>query len=284
MLLDGKKIATEILAEIKSKLGGRAPGLAFILVGDDPGSKAYVKMKEKACIELGYFSEVVRLPQDVKEEKLLTEIQRLNADEKIHGILVQQPLPSQISTKHIVEMTRPEKDVDGFHPLNLGKAMQGEEDGFLPCTPLGILTLLGRSGIDPGGKDVVIVGRSNIVGKPLATMLAQKKPGCNATVTLAHSRTHNLGDVCKRADILIAAIGREKFITKEMVKEGAVVIDVGINRSADGKLVGDVDFDAVAPIASAITPVPGGIGPMTIAMLLFNTYTSFNRCTGFFYA
>lgn len=281
-ILDGKKIALEIRSEIKDKLGGTQPGLAFILIGDDPASKTYVGMKEKACKEVGFHSRIIRFPEDVTEEQLINKIDQLNHDEKIHGILVQQPLPSHISTKKVVEATLPEKDVDGFHPINLGKAMMGEDTGFLPCTPLGILTLLGRSDIDPAGKHVVIVGRSNIVGKPLAAMLAQKKPGCNATVTLAHSRTRDLGHVCRTADILISAIGRPHYITADMVHEGAIVIDVGINR-VQGKLVGDVDYANVAPKASFITPVPGGVGPMTIAMLLYNTYKSFQRWTDGYY-
>lgn len=281
-ILDGRKVAAAIRAEIKEKLGGPQPGLAFILIGDDPASKTYVGMKEKACKEVGFYSLIIRFPEDVTEKQLLDKIAELNQSEKIHGILVQQPLPSHISTKNVVETILPEKDVDGFHPINLGKAMMGEETGFLPCTPLGILTLLGRSGIDPAGKHVVVVGRSNIVGKPIASMLSQKKPGCNATVTLAHSRTRDLAHVCRTADILIAAIGKPHYITADMVHEGAIVIDVGINR-LNGKLVGDVDYAAVAPKASHITPVPGGVGPMTIAMLLYNTYTSFQRWTNGYY-
>jgi methylenetetrahydrofolate dehydrogenase (NADP+) / methenyltetrahydrofolate cyclohydrolase len=281
-IIDGTKIAADIRQEIKEKLGGTQPGLAFILIGEDPGSKVYVGMKEKACKEVGFHSRTIRFLEDVPEDDLIAKIHELNQDDKIHGILIQQPLPSHISTQKVVEATLPEKDVDGFHPINLGKAMMGDDTGHLPCTPLGVLTLLGRSGIDPGGKHVVIAGRSNIVGKPLATMLAQKKPGCNATVTLAHSRTRDLPHVCRTADILISAIGRPHYITADMVRKGAVVIDVGINRQ-NGKLVGDVDYDSVSEIASHITPVPGGVGPMTIAMLLYNTYQSFTRCTNGYY-
>lgn len=281
MIIDGKKVAASIRQEIKEKvekLSGRKPGLAFILVGNDPASQAYVRMKKKGCQEVGFYSETIELPEDVTEEMLLKELERLAQDEKIDGILVQQPLPKQISTQKIVMATPPEKDVDGFHPINIGKTLLGESGGFHSCTPLGIATLLERVKIPVSGKHVVILGRSNIVGKPLAALLMQKNKNANATVTVAHSATKNLKELCKTADVLVAAIGRAKFVTADMVKEGAIVIDVGINRGADNKLVGDVNFESVEPVASQITPVPGGVGPMTIAMLLSNTLLSYQRC------
>lgn len=280
-LIDGKRIAQEIREELKQEidlLKGRKPGLAFILVGEDPASQAYVRMKKKGCLETGIYSEVLELPASVSEEVLLNHISALNEDNKIDGILIQQPLPSHISESKVIQAVKPEKDVDGFHPMNIGKLLLGEEGGFAACTPLGVMQLLERSGIDPGGKHVVIVGRSNIVGKPLAALLVQKKPYANATVTIAHSRTENLTEVCRSADILVAAIGKAHFIESKMVKVGAVVIDVGINR-VDKKIVGDVNFEAVKEQCSAITPVPGGVGPMTIAMLLSNTLLSYKlRC------
>lgn len=280
-LIDGKRIAQEIREELKQEINllkGRKPGLAFILVGEDPASEAYVRMKKKGCLETGIYSEVLELPASVSEEALLKHISALNEDEKIDGILVQQPLPSHISESKVIQAVKPEKDVDGFHPMNIGKLLLGEEGGFAACTPLGVMQLLERSAIDPGGKHVVIVGRSNIVGKPLAALLVQKKPYANATVTIAHSRTENLTEICRSADILVAAIGKAHFIESKMVKVGAVVIDVGINR-VDKKIVGDVNFEAVKEQCSAITPVPGGVGPMTIAMLLSNTLLSYKlRC------
>lgn len=282
-IIDGKKIAEEIRAELKQKvalLSSGRPGLAFILVGDNAASHAYVRMKEKGCDEVGIHSYVFRMPESVTEEDLVHLIQECNTDERIHGILVQQPLPSHIREEKILNAIDPNKDVDGFHPLNVGKTLLGQEGGFLPCTPLGIVTLLEKSEIQVEGKHVVIIGRSNIVGKPLAAMLVQKKKHCNATVTMAHSQTKDLKAICKTADILVAAIGKPRFITKDMVKNGAVVIDVGINAIlVDGKrlIVGDVDFDHVAPLCSFITPVPKGVGPMTIAMLLYNTYLSYIR-------
>ncbi|CCB88811.1 bifunctional methylenetetrahydrofolate dehydrogenase/methenyltetrahydrofolate cyclohydrolase FolD [Simkania negevensis] len=280
-LIDGKRIAQEIREELKQEINllkGRKPGLAFILVGEDPASEAYVRMKKKGCLETGIYSEVLELPASVSEEALLKHISVLNEDEKIDGILVQQPLPSHISESKVIQAVKPEKDVDGFHPMNIGKLLLGEEGGFAACTPLGVMQLLERSAIDPGGKHVVIVGRSNIVGKPLAALLVQKKPYANATVTIAHSRTENLTEVCRSADILVAAIGKAHFIESKMVKVGSVVIDVGINR-VDKKIVGDVNFEAVKEQCSAITPVPGGVGPMTIAMLLSNTLLSYKlRC------
>lgn len=278
-LIDGKKIAQEIRRDLKEKIekiSGRKPGLAFVLIGENPASQAYVKMKKKGCLEVGIHSETLELPANISQEALLQEIKRLNDDSTIDGILIQQPFPKDISIKAVVEKTDPSKDVDGFHPLNIGRLLLGEEGGFAACTPLGVIKLLEKSGIETAGKHAVIVGRSNIVGKPLAALLM--KQGTDCTVTVAHSRTKNLKEICQTADILVAAIGKPHFIKKEMVKKGAVVIDVGINRTKEG-LVGDVAFDEVKEIAGAITPVPGGVGPMTIAMLLSNTYDSFQmRC------
>jgi methylenetetrahydrofolate dehydrogenase (NADP+)/methenyltetrahydrofolate cyclohydrolase len=283
MIIDGKTIAHSIHLELKkhlSQLAPHQPGLAFILIGDNPASHAYVNMKKKGCAEVGIHSESYYLPDDISEKELLHTILKCNQNPQIHGILVQQPLPKHISEKKVIETIDPNKDVDGFHPINVGKALLGQDDGFLPCTPFGIITLLHKANIEVEGKHVVIIGRSNIVGKPLAAMLVQKTSHCNATVTIVHSHTRHLKEICKTADILVAAIGKPKFVTKDMVKPGAVVIDVGINAIEAGgkrKLVGDVDFDHVAPHSSHITPVPGGIGPMTIAMLLYNTYLSFLR-------
>lgn len=276
-ILDGKALAQSLRSSLKQEIENhpqRKPGLAFILIGNDPASKAYVKMKKKGCKEVGIHSETLEFPADLSEESLLQKICALNQNPQIDGILVQQPLPNHISTAAVVSAIDPKKDVDGFHPENLGRLLLGEKGGFAACTPLGVMILLEKSGIETQGKEAVIIGRSNIVGKPLAALLMQK--GVDATVTLAHSRTENLVEVCKRADILIAAIGRPHFVTKDMIKPGAVVIDVGINRTDKG-LTGDVDFENVKEIASAITPVPGGIGPMTIATLLTNTYESFKR-------
>lgn len=278
-LIDGKKIAQEIRRDLKEKIekiSGRKPGLAFVLIGENPASQAYVKMKKKGCLEVGIHSETLELPANISQEALLQAINGLNSDPKIDGILIQQPFPKDISIKAVVEKTDPSKDVDGFHPLNIGRLLLGEEGGFAACTPLGVVKLLEKSGIETAGKHAVIVGRSNIVGKPLAALLMKR--GTDCTVTVAHSRTKNLKEICQTADILVAAIGKPHFIKKEMVKKGAVVIDVGINRTKEG-LVGDVAFDEVKEIAGAITPVPGGVGPMTIAMLLSNTYDSFQmRC------
>jgi len=278
-LINGKQIAQEIRSDLKkaiAKTQGRKPGLAFILIGEDPASESYVKMKKRGCQEVGIHSEMRKLPADVTKEALTKEVERLNQDATIDGILLQQPLPKHISPSQIVEAIDPTKDVDGFHPLNIGKLLLGEKSGFVACTPLGIAKLLEKSGVQVEGKHVVIVGRSNIVGKPLAAILMQKAKHCNATVTIAHSGTENLPKVCQSGDILVAAIGKPLFIKPEMVKKGAVVIDVGINRTDQG-LVGDVDFEAVKEVASMITPVPGGVGPMTIAMLLSNTYESYLR-------
>ncbi len=284
MLIDGTAIAKGIentIAHAIAQLKTRRPGLAFILVGDHPASRAYVRMKKKKCSEVGILSIDRELASDTTEERLMQEIDDLNRDDAVDGILIQLPLPSQISTSRMLSAIDPAKDVDGFHPLNMGKLLLGENDGFVSCTPKGIHVLLTHAQIPLLGKHVVIVGRSNIVGKPLAAILMQKAPHCNATVTVAHSLTENLPEVCRSADILIAAIGQPHFIKEHMVKKGAVVVDVGINRivgpDQKSRLIGDVDFDRVAPLCSHITPVPGGVGPMTIAMLLSNTLLSYQR-------
>ncbi len=273
MRIDGQAIAREILARIKDEVEALAskvhPGLAAVLVGENPASRVYVRNKRKACDEAGIYSEEHALPEKTSEAALLSLIDRLNHDPKIHGILVQLPLPKTISERRILDAVVPDKDVDGFHYINVGKLVANQE-GFIPCTPLGVIALLQASNVGIAGAHAVVVGRSNIVGKPAALLLLHH----HATVTLCHSRTKDLVEICQRADILIAAIGRPRFITKEMVKEGATVIDVGINRLPNGQLVGDVDYDAVCEKAGAITPVPGGVGPMTIAMLLSNTVKS----------
>jgi len=280
-VIDGKRIADDVRTELKpriSKLTGEGvvPGLAAVLVGENPASQLYVKMKGKASEEMGMAHWTIELPGDVPEARLLQEIGRLNSDPKVHGILVQQPLPDQISVDKAVSAVSPLKDVDCFHPVNVGLVLIGRPR-FAPATPSGVVELLTRSGYDPSGRDVVIVGRSNIVGKPLAALLMQKGPKANATVTVVHSGTHELAAHTRRAEILIAAMGSPRFIKADMVNKGAVVIDVGINRVRDESVksgyrtVGDVDFDAVRPKAEAISPVPGGVGPMTIAMLLSNT-------------
>ena len=279
MIIDGKACAKTIEERIKGaieKLEGRAPALSFVLVGDNPASVSYIKMKKKKCKEVGITSMDLELEADAEESQVLAEILRLNNSKEVDGILVQLPLPKQIHTQNILEAIDPSKDVDGFHPVNMGKLLLGEHSGFFPCTPYGIMILLKKTGIEVAGKHVVIVGRSNIVGKPLAALLMQKADGANATVTIAHSKTKNITEVCRSADILIAAIGKPHFITKEMVKAGAVVIDVGINK-IDTKIVGDVDFEQVEKMCSYISPVPGGVGPMTIAMLLSNTLLSYQR-------
>ena len=282
LIIDGKKISQEIKDEIKTAVlkmkseKGFVPGLAVILVGENPASQAYVKSKGKACEELGIYSVTERVPPTISESELLAMVERFNNDTKIHGILVQLPLPKHIDEQKVIEAIAPAKDVDGFHPASVGKMMIGI-DTFFSCTPYGIVELLKRSNINPSGKHVVVVGRSNIVGKPIANMLVQKKEWANAIVTIAHTGAKNISYFTKQADILIAAVGKANSITKEMVKPGVVVIDVGINRIDDAttktgyKIVGDVDFDEVKEIASAITPVPGGVGPMTIAMLMMNT-------------
>ena len=277
-LIDGKAIAAEIRAEIAAetsefkKRNGYAPGLAVIIVGEDPASRVYVRNKHRACTEVGFESFGYELPADTDEATLLALIDELNHDERVHGILVQLPLPlpAHLDEEKVLLAISPEKDVDAFHPYNVGRIMIGNYD-FLPCTPAGVMALLERSGVEISGKECVVVGRSNIVGKPQALLLLEK----NGTVTVCHSRTRELAAVCRRADILVCAIGKPEFFTAEYVKEGAVVIDVGMNhRPSDGKLCGDVDFAAVEPVAGAITPVPGGVGPMTITMLLKNTFTA----------
>ena len=273
--IDGKAISAQIRAEIKEETAafcaerGYAPGLAVVIVGEDPASQVYVRNKAKACEEVGFYSEVYRLPEMTEQSELNALVDRLNADGKIHGILVQLPLPKHLDETEVLLRIDPRKDVDAFHPYNVGKIMIGDYD-FLPCTPAGVMALLERSGIDPTGKRCVVIGRSNIVGKPMAMLLLH----ANGTVTVCHSRTKDLAAITREADILVVAIGRADFVGADMVKEGAVVIDVGMNRRADGKLTGDVDYAAVEPIASAITPVPGGVGPMTITMLLKNTLTA----------
>ena len=270
-IINGKEISASIRAEIKAeteKMSVR-PGLAVILVGNDPASQVYVRNKNKACEEVGFYSEMYTLPEETQMDELLGLIDQLNHSPQIHGILVQLPLPKHLDEEKVILAINPEKDVDAFHPVNVGKIMIGNHS-FLPCTPAGVMELLSRSGIDVTGKECVVIGRSNIVGKPQAMLLLH----ANGTVTVCHSRTKNLTEICARADILVSAIGKAKFVTPDMVKEGAVVIDVGINRDENGKLCGDVDFENVAPKTSFITPVPGGVGPMTITMLMKNTLTA----------
>ena len=274
-IINGKEISATIRSEIKEateKLvaeSGVRPGLAVIIVGEDPASQVYVRNKKRACDEVGFYSESYELPENTTQEELNALVDRLNKDDKIHGILCQLPLPKHLDENEVIMRIDPKKDVDAFHPENVGKIMIGDYS-FLPCTPAGVMALLKRSGIDVCGKECVVVGRSNIVGKPQAMLLLH----ANGTVTICHSRTKNLAEVCRRADILVAAIGKADFFTGDMVKDGAVVIDVGMNRRADGKLTGDVDFASVEPKASYITPVPGGVGPMTITMLMQNTLTA----------
>lgn len=286
MIIDGKKIAEELQTELKKRIAlesKRIPALAVILVGDLLASSVYVDRKTKTCASVGIHSLKIHLPVSTTEEDLLKHIARLNDDPLIDGILVQLPLPSHINPLKITHAISPQKDVDGLHPYNVGKMLLGETDGFIPCTPLGIKMLLNKCNIETCGKHAVIIGRSNIVGKPMAALLMQATSGGNATVTLTHRYSQNLNSLTLLADILIVAIGQPRFITSSMVKEGACVIDVGINKIADPKdirgykIVGDVDFESVAPKCSAITPVPGGVGPMTIAMLLENTYLAFLR-------
>jgi methylenetetrahydrofolate dehydrogenase (NADP+)/methenyltetrahydrofolate cyclohydrolase len=276
-VIDGKAIAAKIRAELKASVAelatiGIIPGLAVVLVGEDPASKVYVSMKEKACADVGIFSDEYKLPDNTSEKELLELIARLNADQKIHGILVQLPLPKQINTEKVLEAISPDKDVDGFHPYNVGRLMVGKPT-FQPCTPYGVMVMLKEIGYDLTGKNVVVVGRSNIVGKPVAMMCLQQ----HATVTVCHSRTKNLAETVKGADVVIAAVGVPEMIKGEWIKDGAVVIDVGVNRVGEKKLVGDVEYAAAAERASAITPVPGGVGPMTITMLLYNTVASAKR-------
>ncbi len=280
-VIDGRKISADIRSEVAEgvaklkKETGVTAGLAVIIVGEDPGSKIYVRNKEKACEETGIYSEKHELPADASEEELITLVNRLNDDPNIHGLLVQLPLPKHIDEDRVIDTISVKKDVDGFTPVNVGNMLIGK-DCFLPCTPHGIIVLLQRVGIDISGKDAVIVGRSNIVGKPAAILLMQN----NATVTICHSRTKNLAAHTGRADILVVGIGKPKMITADMVKEGAAVIDAGINRDAEGKVVGDVDYDGVFDKVGAITPVPGGVGMMTVAMLMYNTLEAAKKATG----
>ena len=274
-IIDGKAISKQVREEIATDVVAfrekynRAPGLAVIIVGSDPASQVYVRNKKRACEEVGFYSESYELPAETTQEELVALVERLNEDDKINGILVQLPLPKHLDETEILLKIKPEKDVDAFHPYNVGKIMIGNHD-FLPCTPAGVMVLLERSGVDVSGKKCVVIGRSNIVGKPMAMLLLH----ANGTVTICHSRTQNLKEICREADILVASIGKPEFVTADMVKDGAVVVDVGINRLEDGKLVGDVAFSEVEPKASYITPVPGGVGPMTITMLLKNTLTA----------
>ncbi len=274
-IISGKAVAEAMREEFKVQVDelkdkhGITPGLAVVLVGEDPASKVYVKNKGIACEKVGINSYEYRKPADLSEEDLLKLVEELNNDPKVHGILVQLPVPKHINDKKVLNAIRPDKDVDGFHPVNVGKLMIGEAD-FLPCTPAGVQQLLMRSKTETSGAEVVVVGRSNIVGKPMAMIMVQKAEGANSTVTIVHTRTKNVAEHCKKADILIAAAGVPKYVTADMVKPGATVIDVGIHRLEDG-LCGDVDFEAVKEIAAKITPVPGGVGPMTITMLLDNT-------------
>jgi methylenetetrahydrofolate dehydrogenase (NADP+)/methenyltetrahydrofolate cyclohydrolase len=282
LIIDGKAIAESIHQETtgrvaRLKAAGVQPKLVFARVGEDPASKVYVGMKEKTSTRLGIVSETWALPESTTESELLALLERLNADSSVHGILVQAPLPSHISQARIYAAVSPAKDVDGFHPVNAGKLMLGDDTGFVPCTPGGVHELLIRSNTAIAGAEVVILGRGNIVGKPMASILIQKSPRANATVTVCHAHTRNVADHCRRADILIAAMGSPRFVKADMVKPGAVVVDVGVNRVPDAsapsgtKLVGDVDFEAVSKIAGKLTPNPGGVGPMTIAMLMRNT-------------
>jgi len=279
-IIDGKAVAKKVLAECEGEIAqlkksGITPGLAVVLVGEDPASKVYVGSKVRKCAELGLHSRKIELPADATQADVLAVVEELNADPAIHGILVQSPPPPQIDEDEIVRAIDPAKDVDGFHPENVAKLTLEDASGFVPCTPLGCMRLLEEGGVETEGAEVVVIGRSMIVGKPMALLLMSKTG--NATVTVAHSRTKNLAEVCRRADIIIVAIGRPEFLTADMVKEGAVVVDVGINRVEDAsakrgyRLVGDVAYGEVAPKCSAITPVPGGVGPMTIAMLMANT-------------
>ena len=290
-LIDGRAIAAEIQNELAGrvaalKVRGIQPGLGFVRVGDDPASKVYVGRKEKACADLGIFSETCILPETTTETELLALLAKLNSDARLHGILVQAPLPKQIREAVIYSTVLPQKDVDGFHPVNVGKLMLGDPTGFHPCTPAGVMELLSRSQVNTSGAEVVVLGRGNIVGKPMAAMLCQKGKNANATVTICHSATRDIQMHCRRADILIAAMGVAEFVKADMVKPGAVVIDVGVNRVSDAaakngyRLVGDVDFKSVQPLAGKITPNPGGVGPMTIAMLLQNTVRAAEKVSG----
>ena len=288
-LINGKEVAARVREDLVQEIArlkqlGHTPGLAVVLVGDDPASQVYVGAKVKACAELGLYSQEWRLPADTTQEKLVELIHQLNADERIHGILVQSPPPPHIDEAAVILNIDPRKDVDGFHPANVAKLVLEDPTGFVPCTPLGCMELLRAAGVETAGKHAVVVGRSMIVGKPMANLLVSK--AANATVTIAHSRTKNLAEVCRSADILVAAVGRPCMLGADCIKPGAVVIDVGINRIPDSsrprgyRIVGDVDFDAVQGLCSAITPVPGGVGPMTIAMLMANTLKACRQIVG----
>jgi len=289
-LIDGRAIAEQIHAETSARIAalknkGVQPGLTFVRVGDDPASRVYVGMKARTAGRLGIVSKTKVLAQNTPEAELQALLKELNADKQIHGILVQAPLPPHIQAPRVYSSVRPEKDVDGFHPVNVGKLLLGDATGFAPCTPAGVMELLARSGVKTDGADVVILGRGDIVGKPMAAMLCQKSPRANATVTMCHSRTRDIAAHCRRADIIVAAMGVAEFLKADMVKPGAVVIDVGVNRIKDpaakdgSRLVGDVDFARVQPIAGKITPNPGGVGPMTIAMLMQNTVRAAEMAT-----
>jgi methylenetetrahydrofolate dehydrogenase (NADP+)/methenyltetrahydrofolate cyclohydrolase len=287
-LIDGREIAARVRSEVAEQVAelverGVRPGLGVVLVGEDPASQVYVRMKTRACEEAGIYARDIKPPADISQEALLEVVDELNEDPDIHGILVQLPLPDHLDETEIMERVRPAKDVDGFHPTNVGRVASGDPHAFRPATPAGIQELIKSTGVDPSGRNTVIVGRSNIVGMPMATILLQKEPWANATVTVAHSRTRDLGEVTRQAEILIVAVGRPEMVTGDMVREGAVVIDVGVNRVTDDttekgyRLVGDVAFDEAAERAAWITPVPGGVGPMTIAMLLRNTVIAAQR-------
>ncbi|AOK88786.1 MULTISPECIES: bifunctional methylenetetrahydrofolate dehydrogenase/methenyltetrahydrofolate cyclohydrolase FolD [Paenibacillus] len=279
-IIDGKQISQDIRASIQQEVirlkeHRFQPGLAVVLVGEDPASQVYVKNKEKACHDLGYYSEVHRLSADTSQEALLKLVDKLNHQSTIHGILVQLPLPKHIHEKAVIDAIAVEKDVDGFHPVNVGNLVIGD-DSLLPCTPAGVIELIKRAGVEIAGKHAVVIGRSNIVGKPVSLLLQRE----NATVTMCHSRTANIGDLSRQADILVVAIGKANFIDASFVKPGAVVIDVGMNRLENGKLAGDVDFESVKQVSGPITPVPGGVGPMTITMLMQNTLVAAKRSHG----
>ncbi|MBO4763972.1 MAG: bifunctional methylenetetrahydrofolate dehydrogenase/methenyltetrahydrofolate cyclohydrolase FolD [Candidatus Methanomethylophilaceae archaeon] len=289
-LILGKDVSEEIYSELRTRIAalkarGVVPGLAVVLVGDDPASQVYVRKKGEMCESLGMRSVTVRMPGDTTQESLMAKVEELNRDPSVHGFLVQLPLPSHLDEEQVINAISPEKDVDCFHPSNVGRMLIGNPD-FLPATPAGVQQMLVRSGIETRGKHVVVVGRSNIVGKPMAALMVQKGDGADSTVTVVHSRTRNLPEITRQADILVVAIGKPRFVTADMVKEGAVVIDVGTNRVDDpskpsgSRLVGDVDFEAVKDKASAITPVPGGVGPMTICMLMANAVKAAERAAG----
>ncbi|GGA22447.1 bifunctional methylenetetrahydrofolate dehydrogenase/methenyltetrahydrofolate cyclohydrolase FolD [Paenibacillus physcomitrellae] len=279
-IISGKQVSEEIRSQIRievEELKGKGvqPGLAVVLVGEDPASQVYVRNKEKACVDLGFYSEVHRLPASTTQEELLSLIEKLNGQASIHGILVQLPLPSHIHEKSVIDAISVEKDVDGFHPVNVGNLVIGD-DSLLPCTPAGVIELIKRTGIEMSGKHAVVIGRSNIVGKPVSLLLQRE----NATVTMCHSRTANMKELTKQADIVVVAIGRANFVDASFIKPGAVVIDVGMNRLENGKLAGDVDFASVQEVSGPITPVPGGVGPMTITMLMKNTLIAAKRLNG----